>query len=421
MCALSKTRSAPTPILAAGRKPSGSAKTNVVDAALGDLRRSAMILVTLSLVVTFSGGCISLRDTASLNDDHYEWTQRTRAKSEYRRAGKPGHGTYAKDYKLGWLDGFYEVATGGPCCPPVIAPQRYWEPDEVLENCDAPRASYYAGWQAGAAQASQFPDTHHLRLHETGECYIPRCDRACGAAGPAGCGCVTCGVGPAAGSLGWGGMVADQSLLEVDPAPPLAPVVVQDLPRGPATRETTRDNRDADEDLSLEDSLSLPDDGPAATRPPATGGRPAQPPRGTAPPSTRPTSPDRPAPADETPAADPPAASKLPSATPGAAPRSLSDEARPEPLPLSEEFEFLPTPAKPPEPTKPFGRERSGEPEPKSFDQQVDEAKDTISLPVPPRAWPTVPDLSGDPGSLFPQLDWRLAGQNRRPAGGSRR
>lgn len=137
------------------------------------------VLITSLLLVS---GC------ASVGDYHYEYTQKLRAKTQYREAGRPECSKYPRDYKKGWIDGFYEVTTGGSSCPPAIAPECYWKPGQILNDCDNRRHEYYSGWQDGAARASQFPDTHYLKIHETCECPFPRCE--CGSCGPGG---VTCG------------------------------------------------------------------------------------------------------------------------------------------------------------------------------------------------------------------------------------
>lgn len=131
--------------------------------------------VSLGLLALMTlGGC------ASFNDCYYEKTQRVRASKEYVHCGKPECSEYPHDYKKGWIDGFYEVATGGSDCPPAVAPARYYEPKEILKYCDKRRHAYYGGWQDGAARASCFPDTHYLRIYETEACPFPRCEKPCG-------------------------------------------------------------------------------------------------------------------------------------------------------------------------------------------------------------------------------------------------
>ncbi|MEM1227064.1 MAG: hypothetical protein AAGJ40_15305 [Planctomycetota bacterium] len=125
------------------------------------------------LALTTLGGCAGIYDCC------YEKTQCLRAMEQYKQCGKPECSCYPHDYKCGWLDGFYEVATGGSDCPPAIAPSKYWKPGQILNDCDNRRHAYYSGWQDGAARASQFPDTHTIRLYETCECPFPKCEKPC--------------------------------------------------------------------------------------------------------------------------------------------------------------------------------------------------------------------------------------------------
>ena len=93
---------------------------------------------------------------ASFNDSRYEHTQKARAKAAWRCVpDQVKQHCYPKDYEKGWKDGFYDVATGGKGCPPVVAPQEYWRPEQILENCDNRRHAYYHGFQDGAACASR--------------------------------------------------------------------------------------------------------------------------------------------------------------------------------------------------------------------------------------------------------------------------
>ena len=133
-------------------------------------------------------GLLLVAGCATINDACYEHTQLARAAVQYHDCGNPDSSPYPKDYRKGWIDGFYEVTTGGPDCPPAIAPACYWKPGQILKHCDNRRHAYYSGWQDGAANASQFPDTHYLKIFETCECPFPRCETPCadGFCGPCG-------------------------------------------------------------------------------------------------------------------------------------------------------------------------------------------------------------------------------------------
>lgn len=139
-----------------------------------------------SLLASGLLGLAMVSGCASVQDYHYEHTQRLRASSQYRECGSNNCSKYPRDYKAGWKDGFYEVSTGGSNCPPAIAPAKYWKPGQILDDCDNRRHAYYSGWQDGAARATQFPDTHFLKVWETCDCPFPRCNESCSTAA---CGC----------------------------------------------------------------------------------------------------------------------------------------------------------------------------------------------------------------------------------------
>ncbi|TWT68114.1 hypothetical protein [Crateriforma conspicua] len=138
-------------------------------------------LVSCALLTT---GC------ASLVDWKYEQTQMHRARAAYKHCGNPCGECYPHDYRSGWIDGYYDTLTGGDGCPPSIAPARYWDPKQILEDCDNRRHAYYSGWQDGAAAASRCPDTHYLKVWESCECEFPRCEQPCCPTSGA-CGCPT--------------------------------------------------------------------------------------------------------------------------------------------------------------------------------------------------------------------------------------
>ncbi|WP_390888975.1 hypothetical protein [Rhodopirellula halodulae] len=164
------------------------------------MKMKRKFLATMLLMVPF-GGC------ASLDDCCYEHTQSARAIVQYMKCGNPDSSCYPHDYKCGWIDGFYEVSTGGSTCPPAVAPSRYWKPGQILKDCDNKRHAYYSGWQDGAARAEQFPDTHTIRIFETCECPFPRCEEPC-ADGT----CIPCGT-PAIG------MPVSDEMIEMAPIP----------------------------------------------------------------------------------------------------------------------------------------------------------------------------------------------------------
>ncbi|WP_146517761.1 hypothetical protein [Stieleria varia] len=204
-----------------------------------------------SIILTTLLGMPILSGCASLQDYSYEQKQRMRASAQFRECGKANCSNYPHDYKRGWKDGFYAVATGDSSCPPAIAPACYWDPDQILDDCDNRRHAYYSGWQDGASRASQFPDTHYLRIYETCECPFPRCEESCLGG--------TCGCVP-------GGLMMDEGFVETEmpivdmpvdmqmesmPMPP-APVVEKSPVDKPAKTSAAKAKVDA------EDSAPMP-------------------------------------------------------------------------------------------------------------------------------------------------------------------
>ena len=166
---------------------------------------------------------------ASFTDYKYEHTQRSRARSAWRDHGsncKPN--CYGKDYERGWKDGFYDVATGGKGCPPVVAPVSYWKPSQILEDHDRARNTYYSGFQDGVACALRYPQTHFLKLWTSCECPGPMCEKQCCPTN--GCmtgGCMASGSAPE-------GMMGEFDVIESDVEMPASPATELPTPSEPA-------------------------------------------------------------------------------------------------------------------------------------------------------------------------------------------
>ena len=231
------------------------------------MNKNKIQLTVASIVLATLVGC------AGLTDARYEGTQKARAVREYIQCGNAQCEKFPHDYKLGWIDGFYNIATGGPSCPPAVAPSRYWNPKQILDDCDNRRHAYYSGWQDGAARASAFPDTHHLKLFETCECSVPRCESACGGA------CGPCG-GNAIG------LPVHQDLIETSyptesiiPAPIVPPAPVSD-DEEEETDEEEEEGEDAekakDSDDKAADTLELPESDGVSTFNAGQSGNPVQ-------------------------------------------------------------------------------------------------------------------------------------------------
>ncbi|MEL6108401.1 MAG: hypothetical protein AAFU85_20435 [Planctomycetota bacterium] len=216
--------------------------------------KKATVPVCTGLLILFS-----LTGCASLSDHHYEQSQWRRARTAYRQA-ETGSSRYPSDYKQGWIDGFYEVSTGGPSCPPAFAPSEYWRPKQIIEDCDNRRHEYYSGWQDGAACASQYPETHYLRLFETCDCTVPRCD------------CQVDGCGACASTTGCQssqGMALYPGAIEASGEIMILPSPQEPLP--PEIAEVTLPAPSADEELPAMDQPAVMEEAQAPNEPAQAG------------------------------------------------------------------------------------------------------------------------------------------------------
>jgi hypothetical protein len=110
----------------------------------------------MALLLTLSG-CTALSDTK------YELGQRIRAKHAWEEFNSCQCEPLTCDYACGWKAGYYDVATGGTGCPPVVAPKRYWKPPVFCEHDPSKRDDWYCGFSAGAACAQSQPDYHYVK------------------------------------------------------------------------------------------------------------------------------------------------------------------------------------------------------------------------------------------------------------------
>ena len=230
--------------------------------------KKTTVPVCTGLILLFS-----LTGCATLSDHRYEQTQWRRARTAYRQA-ETGSSRYPSDYKKGWIDGFYEVSTGGSSCPPAFAPSKYWRPKQILDDCDNRRNEYYSGWQDGAACASQYPETHYLKLFETCECTFPRCD--CGVCVSPSTGCQSTGCQSSEGMALYPGAIEASGEIMILPSPeeslpvPSEPTISEmpvAVPYGseetPAEKQSEamdeqKPSKESAEEESAEETLPLP-------------------------------------------------------------------------------------------------------------------------------------------------------------------
>jgi hypothetical protein len=110
----------------------------------------------------------------SLRRLHYRESQSMRTRSAWCDYDARFDCVFSKDFKAGWLVGYYDVVTGGTGIPPIVPPKKYWRPAQVIDKCDAGRLEWYRGFQAGAECAGYVPDSHDIKLWMP-----PRCELAC--------------------------------------------------------------------------------------------------------------------------------------------------------------------------------------------------------------------------------------------------
>jgi hypothetical protein len=110
----------------------------------------------IALLLTLSG-CTALSDTK------YELGQRIRAKHAWEEFNSCQCESFTSDYACGWNAGYYDVATGGTGCSPVVPPKRYWKPPVFCEHDPSKRDDWYCGFANGAACAQSQPDFHYVK------------------------------------------------------------------------------------------------------------------------------------------------------------------------------------------------------------------------------------------------------------------
>ena len=115
-------------------------------------------LSAFALFLSFSG-------CTALNDCTYEVGQKIRTKQAWHEFDGCHPQCFTCDYSSGWKAGYYDVATGGDGCPPVIAPKKYWKPPVFAEFDPSRRDDWYCGFQDGAACAKCEPDHHYLQAY----------------------------------------------------------------------------------------------------------------------------------------------------------------------------------------------------------------------------------------------------------------
>ena len=103
------------------------------------LTRAATMRTPITVSSLALLACASLAGCAQLEDCHYDFVNKWRAKQAYCACYPLENPcTTSTDYKHGWIDGYYTVMTGGGCQPPILPPRKYWS--ACAQNPDGLRA-----------------------------------------------------------------------------------------------------------------------------------------------------------------------------------------------------------------------------------------------------------------------------------------
>jgi hypothetical protein len=62
---------------------------------------------------------------------------------------------FDKDFGRGFREGYYDVASGGDGCPPILPPQRYWSVRYMNTEGRARTQAWFEGYRYGALVAEQ--------------------------------------------------------------------------------------------------------------------------------------------------------------------------------------------------------------------------------------------------------------------------
>ncbi len=108
---------------------------------------------------------LTLSGCTTLSDCSYELGQKIRTKHAWHDFDGCHAECFTVDYRNGWKAGYYDVATGGSGCPPVVAPKEYWKPPVFCEYDPSRRDDWYCGFLDGAACAKCEPNHHYLQTY----------------------------------------------------------------------------------------------------------------------------------------------------------------------------------------------------------------------------------------------------------------
>lgn len=127
------------------------------------LARRLLAVACLGLVVTSTGGCSitrgtinAFRDSKCLDEFMVGYRNRAMAEKAWhcRKEGFSSY-MYEKDFKQGFIDGYIEIAEGGPGCCPSIAPSRYWGWQYQSAHGQQAINAWFAGYPLGVVAAEE--------------------------------------------------------------------------------------------------------------------------------------------------------------------------------------------------------------------------------------------------------------------------
>jgi hypothetical protein len=159
------------------------------------LARRLLAVVCLGVLVADTTGCMVTRNIAKeVRDcdcvDDFMTNYRNRAMAEkawHCRKDRFGQQMYMREYKEGFIDGYLEIAEGGPGCCPTVAPSRYWGWQYQSANGQAAVNAWFEGYPMGVQAAEQDGVGHYQHVFVMG-------GDAAGGVG-AGGSCNSCGSG----------------------------------------------------------------------------------------------------------------------------------------------------------------------------------------------------------------------------------
>jgi hypothetical protein len=107
-------------------------------------RLTPLLLLSASVAV----GCTQLQDS------RLEARQRRMARAAYTTSPGACNGTvHSVDYRHGFEEGYYDVASGGDGCPPALPPKKYWSATYHSPAGQEHVKAWFQGYRDGAAAA----------------------------------------------------------------------------------------------------------------------------------------------------------------------------------------------------------------------------------------------------------------------------